>query len=60
MPGLVNLVFDNSARVAFEKRLIKEIADAASIPVKTISIEEVGFVFKQILFITEYCALCIP
>lgn len=36
------LVFDTSERAAFERALVAEVADAVSLPVKNISIEEVS------------------
>jgi hypothetical protein len=36
------LVFDTSERVAFERALLAELADAVSLPVGNISLEEVG------------------
>lgn len=36
------LVFDLTARRAFEEQLLAEVADAVSLPVRNISIEEVS------------------
>lgn len=36
------MIFDTSLRRNFENSLVAEVADAVSLPVKNVSIEEVG------------------